>query len=185
MYALTILFQSIVTFGAAEGCRPFSDLLEDDGSAFNENIEISPKTDISVLPFSSGTTGLPKGVMLSHYNLVANIQQIRYTITVLSLTWHINNTILSYRLRIIFIIFFFTYFLFSSSSPNFGEWTTDDVFMGLLPFFHIYGMTVVLLLGLKQGIKIISLPKFQPESFLTAAQDYKVKDPISYLQLFS
>lgn len=35
---------------------------------------INPR-EICVLPYSSGTTGLPKGVMLSHYNLVANLVQ--------------------------------------------------------------------------------------------------------------
>lgn len=33
--------------------------------------------DLALLPYSSGTTGLPKGVMLSHYNLIANLEQGR------------------------------------------------------------------------------------------------------------
>jgi acyl-CoA synthetase (AMP-forming)/AMP-acid ligase II/enoyl-CoA hydratase/carnithine racemase len=37
--------------------------------------EINPKNDVAVLPFSSGTTGLPKGVMLTHHNMVANAAQ--------------------------------------------------------------------------------------------------------------
>ncbi|CAG0906056.1 unnamed protein product, partial [Cyprideis torosa] len=37
--------------------------------------KMDPQRDLSILPFSSGTTGLPKGVMLSHYNLVANLVQ--------------------------------------------------------------------------------------------------------------
>lgn len=40
-------------------------------------VHINPKTDVAVLPYSSGTTGVPKGVMLSHYNLVANLHQMR------------------------------------------------------------------------------------------------------------
>ena len=38
-------------------------------------VELDPRTDIAALPFSSGTTGIPKGVMLSHFNLVANVRQ--------------------------------------------------------------------------------------------------------------
>ena len=78
MAVIPVVFpQSVITFGSAEGCRPFADLLDDDGTAFPENLDISPKEDIVALPFSSGTTGLPKGVMLSHYNMVNNIQQMR------------------------------------------------------------------------------------------------------------
>jgi acyl-CoA synthetase (AMP-forming)/AMP-acid ligase II len=38
-------------------------------------VPINPREDIAVLPYSSGTTGLPKGVMLTHYNIVCNIKQ--------------------------------------------------------------------------------------------------------------
>jgi acyl-CoA synthetase (AMP-forming)/AMP-acid ligase II len=40
-------------------------------------VEIDPAEDLAVLPFSSGTTGVSKGVMLTHRNLVANLEQIR------------------------------------------------------------------------------------------------------------
>ena len=40
-----------------------------------ETIEIDPKKDIALLPFTGGTTGVPKGTMLTHYNLTTNVVQ--------------------------------------------------------------------------------------------------------------
>ena len=70
-------FQEIIVIGESDGCRPFSSLLEDDGKAFPENVDIDAEKDMCGLPYSSGTTGLPKGVMLSHYNVIANLQQMK------------------------------------------------------------------------------------------------------------
>ena len=65
-------------FGEAEsGSQPFSSMLEDDGKAFPDNLDIDVYDDVAALPYSSGTTGIPKGVMLTHRNIVANIQQSR------------------------------------------------------------------------------------------------------------
>ncbi|XP_066281399.1 uncharacterized protein [Branchiostoma lanceolatum] len=69
--------KDLYVFGEAEGCTPFSSLLRDDGSAFPADVQINPREDVAVLPYSSGTTGLPKGVMLTHYNIIANLQQMR------------------------------------------------------------------------------------------------------------
>lgn len=66
----------VIVIGEAEGCRPISKLFEDDGKTFPNDVEINPKEDVALLPYSSGTTGLPKGVMLTHFNLSANIQQM-------------------------------------------------------------------------------------------------------------
>ena len=59
--------------GEAEGAAPFSELIGDPADA--PEVEIDPAEDLAVLPYSSGTTGLPKGVMLTHRNLVANLAQ--------------------------------------------------------------------------------------------------------------
>ncbi len=90
--------------------------------------------DLAVLPYSSGTTGLMKGVMLTHRNLVANIEQ----------AW--------------------------SSMPI----ADDDVLVGLLPFFHIYGQTVVLNLGLAKGATIVTMPRFDLDELLDIIEDHGV-----------
>ena len=64
----------LFVFGEANGATPFASLLESDGVV--PHVEIDPKNDLVALPYSSGTTGLAKGVMLTHHNLVANMCQM-------------------------------------------------------------------------------------------------------------
>src|SRR5512132_4670656 len=65
--------EEVFVFGSADGATPFSDLLQ--AGAEPPAVRIDPRADLVVLPYSSGTTGFPKGVMLTHRNLVANLCQ--------------------------------------------------------------------------------------------------------------
>src|SRR5438876_3823796 len=124
--------QEVFVFGEAPGITPFAALLESDGVV--PAVEINVREDVVALPYSSGTTGLAKGVMLTHYNLVANLCQ-----------W----------------------------GPT-GMVTEQDTAIGVLPFYHIYGLTVILGLGLASGATIVSLPRFDLAQFLQIIQDRRV-----------
>jgi acyl-CoA synthetase (AMP-forming)/AMP-acid ligase II len=66
--------RELFVFGEDPRATSFASLLADDGSAFPE-IHIDAREDLAALPYSSGTSGLPKGVMLTHRNLVAGLCQ--------------------------------------------------------------------------------------------------------------
>ncbi len=122
----------IVVLDGAEGHESLRDLLTEGAQAPDVNFD--PSTHLAVLPYSSGTTGRPKGVMLTHRNLVANVSQIE---------------------------------------PRMGA-NRDDVLLAVLPFFHIYGMTVLLNLGLKVRASLVTMPRFDLEQFLSLTTEKKI-----------
>ena len=114
---------------AGDGVFPLAELF----GAPAEQVPVDPE-DLVVLPYSSGTTGLCKGVMLSHRNLVANIVQVL--------------------------------------AP--AQIREDDKVLAVLPFFHIYGMQVLMNCGLRAGVTIVTMPRFDLEQFLSLHAEHSI-----------
>jgi acyl-CoA synthetase (AMP-forming)/AMP-acid ligase II len=128
--------EEIFTFDDAPGSTPFSELLA--GPEAEPSPGIDPERDLAALPYSSGTTGGPKGVMLTHRNLVANMVQLN-----------------------------------STSFEGRGV-SSDDTLIAVLPFYHIYGLLVIMNWALSQGASIVILPRFDLHEFLGALQNHRV-----------
>jgi acyl-CoA synthetase (AMP-forming)/AMP-acid ligase II len=122
----------VFVFGETGPGTPFASLFATKGAP--PAVEIDPREDVVAIPYSSGTTGLPKGVMLTHYNLVANLLQ----------------------------------------SAAVFDVREGDVMLGVLPFFHIYGMTVIMNFALHVGATVVILQRFDLEQCLRVIQDYRV-----------
>lgn len=121
----------VLTLDGAPGTGNALDLLSDP----IEQVPVDVMNDVVVLPYSSGTTGLPKGVMLTHHNLVANIAQ---------------------------------------TEPCIQFAPEGELALCFLPFFHIYGMQVLMNLSLACGATVITMPRFDLEQALTIIQNHKV-----------
>ncbi|MFK7989733.1 MAG: AMP-binding protein [Sandaracinaceae bacterium] len=104
------------------------------GEPLDAQVPVDLEKDVVVLPYSSGTTGFPKGVMLTHHNLVANIEQTAKHLMV-------------------------------------GE--GEPVF-AVLPFFHIYGMQVLMNFMLAHGATIVTAPRFDMVQMLELTQTHKI-----------
>lgn len=111
-------FQSQIT--------PFDDLiaLKRTPSA----IHIDAKTDIAVQQYTGGTTGIPKGALLTHANIAANMSQID--------KW------------------------------GCGLFYPPSKVVAVLPFFHIFAMTVCMNVPLCNGTQVVMLPRFELKALL-------------------
>jgi len=90
---------------------------------------IDPEHDIAVLQYTGGTTGTPKGAMLTHANCYINVQQVA--------AW----------------------------APDLAM--GEERVMGVLPFFHVFAMTVVMNLAIAKAAEIVVMPRFNLDDCLT------------------
>ncbi|AIY05116.1 long-chain-fatty-acid--CoA ligase [Planococcus sp. PAMC 21323] len=91
--------------------------------------------DLALLQYTGGTTGSPKGVMLTHKNLISNATMCD--------SW-------LYKCK-----------------------KGEETIMGIIPLFHVYGLTTVLILSVMLGNKMVLLPKFDPETALKTINKQK------------
>ncbi|MBK8448155.1 MAG: AMP-binding protein [Micropruina sp.] len=127
---LGLAAERVVVLDGVEGHPSLADVLGAGQPA--PELSIDPAARLAVLPYSSGTTGYPKGVMLTHRNLVANVMQCEQV----------------------------------------GV-TADDVVLAVLPFFHIYGMTVLLNYALQQRARLVTMPRFDLAEFLRIIEQHR------------
>jgi len=121
--------------GLEPGHRSFGDFLQTDAPPAPQ-VPIDPAEDVAALQYTGGTTGVSKGAMLTHRNLVANVQQ--------ALDLFIDDP---------------------------AAFSNNQKVMGILPMFHIFGLTCVMLFGIKQGLDQLLLPKFDPQEVMDLVRE--------------
>jgi acyl-CoA synthetase (AMP-forming)/AMP-acid ligase II len=126
--------EEVFVLGEAEGATPFAELQASDPAPVP--VDIDPALDLVALPYSSGTTGRAKGVMLTHRNLVAMLSQ---------------------------------YEILASDDEVAGNCS-----LGVVPFFHAYGLVVFLNRTLRRGERCVTMPRFDLEQFLQVIERYRV-----------
>jgi acyl-CoA synthetase (AMP-forming)/AMP-acid ligase II len=122
----------VVVLGEAEPATSSSALLGDPDAG--SDTAIGSTDEIAAILYSGGTTGLPKGVLLSHRNLIATLA--------------LAESQLALR--------------------------ADDVVLAALPFFHVYGLHVIMNFALQAGATIVSMPRFELGRFLDLIEHHRV-----------
>ncbi|MGP4108377.1 long-chain-fatty-acid--CoA ligase [Virgibacillus sp. L01] len=127
-------YNMVVKVEQSEDTHIWQSIIENGNDDYSP-VEVNSKEDLALLQYTGGTTGHPKGVMLTHYNLVANVQ--------MSQAW-----------------------LYKAESGK-------ETVLGVLPFFHVYGMTTVMNMAIMFGSKMVLLPKFDAEEVLKTIHKQK------------
>lgn len=108
-------------------CHLLKEILKQPAKAVAE-VKRHAAEDVALLQYTGGTTGFPKGVMLTHRNLIAN--------TTMCASW-------LYKYK-----------------------RGEESILGIIPFFHVYGLTTILVLAVMQAYKMVLLPKFDVKTTL-------------------
>jgi len=127
--AAIVGIEDVVVIGPGDAV-PFASLFGEPA----DQVPVDVREHVAVLPYSSGTTGFPKGVMLTHYNLVANLEQF-------------------------------------AAHSSFGD---DEVCYAVLPFFHIYGMQILMNAMVSLGIPVVTVPRFDLVQMLELTQQHRI-----------
>lgn len=112
---------------------------------------IMPKTDVAFLAYSSGTTGQPKGVRLSHYNITSNILQI--SLADGNATWDGSKSVAGIQ----------------DAPPGKG-----DKILACLPFYHIYGLNLHIHGATYSGVTTFILARFDLEKWCRLVQTHQI-----------
>ncbi|KAF2663123.1 acetyl-CoA synthetase-like protein [Microthyrium microscopicum] len=123
--------------------KHFTSIRNISGAIRYRKAKVVPEKDLAFLVYSSGTTGLPKGVMLTHQNITSNLLQLQAS----------ESNKLSWQ-----------------GGPS-GK---GDRILAFLPFFHIYGLTCLIMQSCHRGFELVVMAQFELERFCQIVQEYKI-----------